>query len=376
MDYLGNGSYGYVDKVYEKLPKSGSTRAVYARKSIRITREWDREDLLRSAQNEFKILNRLKHRHIVRVLDIYQFENRLSIIMLQVANGDLANYLHSVDDLESSDPLKNARKRPMQAWPGCLTQAIDYLHEMKVKHRDLKPANILIMDGRVLIADFGISKDLIDQDTTASLNNSAGAIGTKMYCAPEVLLENGRRGRAADIYSMGCVFLEISTVLLGPKGSLKKWSLHRELSGSRIYSNCSAQILQWIWYLWSLHYTHIRSCLRLKQAFDDFISEGAAPADMTFFMLDPNPKTRITARQMVDIQQSGNTHFFISIVEKSCPSCRKCQAGPDLNLTFHSIYKLGGDLNYPANPETALATEVAASWEQAKKLWLQSHMWW
>ena len=100
---------------------------------------------------------------------------------------------------------------------------------MKVKHRDLKPANILIMDGRVLITDFGISKDLIDQDTTASLNNSAGAIGTKMYCAPEVLLENGRRGRAADIYSMGCIFLEMSTVLLGPKGSLKKWSLHREL---------------------------------------------------------------------------------------------------------------------------------------------------
>ena len=69
VDYLGHGSYGYVDKVHEKLPKSGSTSAVYARKSIRITREWNREALLRSAQNEFKILNRLKHEHIVRVLE-------------------------------------------------------------------------------------------------------------------------------------------------------------------------------------------------------------------------------------------------------------------------------------------------------------------
>ena len=75
----------------------------------------------------------------------------------------------------------------------------------------------------MLLTGIGISKDLIDQETTA-LPNSNGDIGTRMYSFPEILSEGRRRGRAADIYSLGCVFLEISAVLLGPGGGLKKWS--------------------------------------------------------------------------------------------------------------------------------------------------------
>ena len=49
---------------------------------------------------------------------------------------------------------------------------------------------------------------------------------------------------------------------------------------------------------------------------------------------------------------------------------------PNPNLPIHSQYKDGIDLNYPLNPEEALGTEVAVSWEEAKRLWLRSHMWW
>jgi serine/threonine protein kinase len=254
LDHLGHGSYGYVDKVQDisvEQSPAPTEQAVYARKVIRIRAGGNREDQLRSARNEFTILKRLKHRHVVSVYDIYQYKNRLNIVMGEVADTDLAEYLLNVDGLTSEDPRKDALKATMHAWPGCLIQVIDYLHEMQVKHKDIKPANILIMIGQVLIADFGISKDLIDQETTASLNSN-GDVGTRMYCAPEVLSGNHRRGRAADIYSLGCVFLEISTVLLGPRRSLDKFSRHRELSGSRLYSTSGLQILQWFRYLWAI----------------------------------------------------------------------------------------------------------------------------
>jgi serine/threonine protein kinase len=240
VNYLGHGAYGYVDKVREKQPSNGSS-AVFARKVVRISSIKDRQYLLRSVLNEFKILNRLNHRHVVKVLQVYQWKDCLSIIMSQVADSDLAEYLQKTDEMDESRD-KALRRQVMQAWPVCLIQAIDYLHEMKIKHKDLKTANILIMREEVLIADFGISKDLIDEETTASLGAS-GDVGTRMYCAPEVLADNARRGRAADIYAMGCIFLEISTVCLGKKGGLRQWSLHREGSGSRLYSRCCPQTL-------------------------------------------------------------------------------------------------------------------------------------
>lgn len=383
VEYLGHGAYGYVDKVRDKQTSNPNTTVldrgivltkVYARKVVRISSSRDRESLLRSVVNEFKILDRLNHRHIVRVTQMYQWKNCLSIIMKQVAESNLSNYLQSVDEMD--DGLeKDVRKSAMQAWPGCLIQAIDYLHEMKVKHKDLKPANILIMLGSVLIADFGISKDLIDEETTASLGSS-GDVGTLMYCAPEVMAENHRRGRAADIYAMGCIFLEISTVLLVPKGGLRRWSLHREYGGSRRYSECGPQILQWIRYLWGLYASHLHFCRIIMEPFNDIIYYGTTPADAAFLMLDPNPKTRITARQMVGLIQLKGSDFQQSFKRRSCSSCRTLPDAPNPNLPIHSIYKPGNDLNYPLNAESALQTEAAPNWEAAKRLWLQSHMWW
>jgi serine/threonine protein kinase len=197
--------------------------------------------------------------------------------MSQVAESNLAEYLQKVDDMELD--LSNKYKEEMQTWPVCLIQALDYLHEMKVKHKDLKPANILILKGQVLIADFGISKDMIDEETTASLGAS-GDVGTRMYCAPEVLSYNTHRGRAADIYAMGCIFLEISTVLIIGEGGLRKWSQRLEHSGSRLYSKCESETLRWIEYLFIV-----------TNPWGLFIGEreivGEAVAKMAFLMLDP-----------------------------------------------------------------------------------------
>lgn len=196
-----------------------------------------------------------------------------------------------------------------------------------------------------------------------------------MYCAPEVLQENQRRGRAADVFSMSCVFLEISTVLLGPRGSLDLWSSHREKSGSRIYSDCSIQILQWIFYLWGHYNINLRSrpCID-DDDYYDLAQKGTAPADIAFHMLDPNPLTRITTRQMVALCNVKGTDFFRSILIQSCKRCRKAQEGCNSNTTLYSVYKSGVDLEYPPRPAFVLGVNWPHTWEGTKKLWLSSHM--
>jgi serine/threonine protein kinase len=363
LDHLGHGSYAYVDKVCANTDATLPASQVYARKTMKITGSSNREMLLESARNEFMILRRLKHRHIVSVLELYEYNNRLSIIMDQIADTDLAEYLRSTDNLSDNDNRKIAQRNIMEPWPGCLIQALDYLHEMKVKHKDIKPANILIMSGQVFLADFGISKDLIDQETTASL---AGDFGTLLYCAPEVLRDNHRRGRATDVFSLGCVFLEISTVMIGYRDSLQQWARHRELSGSKLYSKTSSQILQWIPYLWAVYTARYNR----GSQYDGSLGRGIAPADISFFMLDPNPKTRITARELFELTIIPTTTFPVG-----CHSCQAFQSSRNTNIPQYAAYKPGGEIPCPKDPKTELQ-HPPPSWEEAKQQWLSSYKWW
>src|SRR6202040_2867361 len=94
---------------------------------------------------------------------------------------------------------------------GCLSSAVRYLHtSRKIKHKDIKPENILVdRYGSVLLADFGISKQYEDDTLTEGTTPF-----TDKYAPPEVV-DQDKRGLSSDIFSLGCVFLEMATVTLG-----------------------------------------------------------------------------------------------------------------------------------------------------------------
>jgi serine/threonine protein kinase len=100
---LGDGAYGIVDKV----ERDGR---MFARKKIRLSPGRDREKSLRATQREFAILKRLKHRHVIEVVEIFQCKERLRIIMAQVANTDLKEYMERVDSLQGGDERDSMRK--------------------------------------------------------------------------------------------------------------------------------------------------------------------------------------------------------------------------------------------------------------------------
>jgi len=99
----------------------------------------------------------------------------------------------------------------LRSFLGCLASALAYLHRTTIRHRDVKPTNILVRDNKVYLADFGISLDW--EDLTGSTTNTY-TVRTIRYCSPEVI-NFEPRNTSSDIWSLGCVFLEIYTVLKG-----------------------------------------------------------------------------------------------------------------------------------------------------------------
>jgi serine/threonine protein kinase len=375
LSHLGDGGYGVVDKV-RRVDEPGK---VFARKRIRL--KCGRLDrTLQETYREFKILKRLNHEHIINVVEIFRCQNRLFIIMEQVADTDMKEYLECLDGLEDGVERDLLRGR-LRKWPGCLIQAIDYLHEMKVKHRDLKPANILIKGDKVLLADFGVSKDLLDEETTTNLYN-AGRAGSPMYSAPEMDLRlqtrSTQKGRAVDIYALGCILLEIATALAAPPHSCARFEEFRKTNGLRAYNICHQKVLRWIWYIESHSYRRWIDEKRDlgEQGVSKLFTTGRGCARFAFLMLDWNPKTRITARQLVHlIQLYQGPNSPIDVKERACSACEIGETNKARNIPPHSTFKDLWDM-YPKDPEDALKDQSISNWEIAKRQWLSQHMWW
>lgn len=286
--------------------------------------------------------------------------------MLPVADTDLGKYLEELDSM-TEDTIGGQgdewlrRTSQFASWTVCLILAVDYLHDMRIKHRDIKPSNILVRNTTVYLTDFGTSR-IIPEDATTGTASVYGPM-TRRYVAPEALRDSERRGRSTDIFSLGCVLLEMATIQNGGSGARDRFTkLRQDSTDSLSFAENPSATLQWINYLGSLMDQSNRLAL-----------------DLSFLMLDPDSKHRITARQLVAIvsstallEKQASTH------SSGCNECHRIILGwprPD-PWNLHSIFRAYAERGYPKNPEDALKALPPQDWETAKKQWLFRHMWW
>jgi serine/threonine protein kinase len=211
--YLGSGHSAVVHSV-----KCG--RILLARKTIYAGR---RGISKADAVEEVAHLTRLKHSHVVRLIGSYFWRNDLSILMYPVAEYDLNDFLDALSRALVAQHLWEPMVRSCRGFYSCLSSALRHIHIHVTKHMDIKPQNILVRTGpwndtnlgygeyhsKVYISDFGTARsyECIEAAETDGYTN----FSTK-YAAPEVRLQD-TRGLAADVFSLGCVFLEIYATL-------------------------------------------------------------------------------------------------------------------------------------------------------------------
>jgi serine/threonine protein kinase len=203
---LGHGHSGNVEEVENVL-----TGAVFARKTIKIRGQRAKIATENIFKNEVKIIRGLsKHHHIIRVFATYMAKREVGIILEPVADeGDLSHFLELIEDIRLSDASDIRLPRLLGVLDrafGCLAGGLAFMHKQKVRHKDIKPQNILVHRGSVIYTDFGYSLDSshLSCSTTEGQPDSL----TRRYSAPEVL-ECGERNSSSDVFSLGCVYLEL-----------------------------------------------------------------------------------------------------------------------------------------------------------------------
>jgi mitogen-activated protein kinase 1/3 len=83
-------------------------------------------------------------------------------------------------------------------------RGLKYIHSANVLHRDLKPSNLLLNANCDLkICDFGLAR------TTSETDFMTEYVVTRWYRAPELLLNCSEYTAAIDVWSVGCILMEI-----------------------------------------------------------------------------------------------------------------------------------------------------------------------
>jgi hypothetical protein len=151
-------------------------------------------------RNEVRIISRLDHKNIVRLKTAEILDGRF-VMISELGERTL---------LEAFE-----RPRSVRYAIHVLDQVLQGLacaHAHGVIHRDIKPENLLVWrDGRVKIADFGVSR-LMDRPMTHTT-----ATGTPSYRAPEQAY--GRPTFASDVFAVALLFYEMVT------RTLPRWPL-------------------------------------------------------------------------------------------------------------------------------------------------------
>lgn len=191
-DIIGKGSAGVVFKAIDD-----ETGEMVCLKEVPLQVPSQNEKL----KTEIKILSTLRHEHIVDYLGAEVKNGRVCIYQEWVAGGSIESIIQAFDGpLSPTVAAKFARH---------VASGLSFLHVRGVAHRDLKGANVLVTDrGVAKLSDFGTS--LIMLGATRSGGGAHSMAGTPYYMAPEVL-SGAHYGRKADVWSFGCLVVEMLT---------------------------------------------------------------------------------------------------------------------------------------------------------------------
>ena len=199
LDKLGEGTYGSVYAARDK-----ETGQLAALKRIKLSGEsYEREGMPLTSIREVSLLRRLRHPHIVSLIEVVVGSKMDSVfLVLEHVDHDLSRLIDS-SPAPFTPPV--VKRLALQ-----LFSAMAHLHGNHVLHRDLKLSNLLYSDrGELKLCDFGLARTAECLDPWRDEAAYTPKVVTLWYRAPELLLGARRYGAAVDVWSLGCVLGEL-----------------------------------------------------------------------------------------------------------------------------------------------------------------------
>jgi serine/threonine protein kinase len=180
--------------------------------AVAIKRTVFREDeALGSAfEREAKILARLRHPVLPKVIDHFIETEGQFLVMEHISGDDLAKRLESAG---KPFPLSW-----VMFWADQLLDALNYLHshEPPIIHRDIKPQNLkLTDDNHVVLLDFGLSKDF-DTNVKSEPAGSGSVVGYSPHFASMEQVRGTGTDARSDLYSLSATLYQLLTNTVPP----------------------------------------------------------------------------------------------------------------------------------------------------------------
>lgn len=232
-DAIGKGKFGTVKLGIHK--KTGKKVAIKVMKKKQMTLQD-----IELQKREIEILKICQHPSIIKLLDVFENQDYIYIVMEYLKGGDLFNYLEKRD---FTIPEGKARELSHSIATGLF-----YLHSFGIAHRDLKPENILMTDesdeAQPKLVDFGLSKIVGPNEKCND------PFGTLSYVAPEVLLQKPY-DKSVDLWSLGVIiYLLLSGTLPfddDDDREIARQTIHDEVDFSyHVWKKIGAEVKQMI----------------------------------------------------------------------------------------------------------------------------------
>lgn len=180
---LGEGSFGSVFEAQNLKTKE----KVAIKKMKQDYQSW--KDCLHL--RELMSLKVLRHANIVRLKEMV-LENKKLHFIFEFCDHDLYKEIKG-----------GLKPEQISSYTRQMLNAMSYMHKHGYFHRDMKPENVLIANGRIKIADFGLAREVRSRPPYTEY------VSTRWYRAPELLLRSPSYNSPVDVWAIGAIIVEM-----------------------------------------------------------------------------------------------------------------------------------------------------------------------
>ncbi|XP_075635100.1 mitogen-activated protein kinase 3 [Castanea sativa] len=189
---IGRGAYGIVCSVL-----NSETNELVAMKKI--ANAFDNHMDAKRTLREIKLLRHFDHENVVALRDVVPPPLRREFTDVYIATELMDTDLHQI--IRSNQSLSEEH---CQYFLYQILRGLKFIHSANVIHRDLKPSNLLLNANCDLkICDFGLARPTAENEFMTEY------VVTRWYRAPELLLNSSDYTAAIDVWSVGCIFMEL-----------------------------------------------------------------------------------------------------------------------------------------------------------------------